>query len=409
MKKCDICGEEMEEKIFPTHMQWKHSKHKTTKYLYYSFGDELIKIRYNKTSFLDINNFDVVKLTRFLKNSLTKKFKISIGDYIKQEYGIDIKKCGFCDYYSDFDMIFDFKEYKNSYIIIIKDIIYDKLYCRGKNENCKGKHLNPNSKEFIMGVYNVNEKESLEIIHKRNKSPFYIENHDNQEEYRRYQSVRDRLNDEEYKKFIKYSKTIEYYIEKYGLKDGTMIWNEINKKKDSTSFNFFLKKNNFNYKKSIIEFKERIKSVSCKATSYIGGNYSKESYDFFKDLIIKLELNDDDIIFGNNEFFIEYFDSQLNKKRRFFYDFIDIKNNLIIEYNGIRWHPNKNKMSKEQYEKWYFPFDKEIKASTLEEKDILKENIAIKNNYKYIVLWDCDGKDNNTNIVCEYYKLNKLI
>lgn len=77
---------------------------------------------------------------------------------------------------------------------------------------------------------------------------------------------------------------------------------------------------------------------------------------------------------------------------------------FVITTLGKRWHPNKEKMSTEEYNNWYHPFNKEILKEDLEYKDILKKEVAIKNGYKIIVVWDCDGLDYNTNLVYEYYK-----
>ena len=64
-------------------------------------------------------------------------------------------------------------------------------------------------------------------------------------------------------------------------------------------------------------------------------------------------------------------------------------------------------MTKEQYDNWYHPFNKELSKEELEEKDVLKENIAKNNNYDYIIIWDCDNLNNNLNTIYEYYKNKK--
>lgn len=278
------------------------------------------------------------------------------------------------------------------------------FYC--KEKGCTGKTINPNSIEFVSKTRKINEEQAIKIIHDRNKSPFYLENHKNKNDYKNYQSLKHKLSDKEYKKFIKnlkYSKTIEYYIEKYGKKEGAKIWKEINSKKDSMSFSYFLKKNNFNYKKSILEYKNRVKSVLPKNKSYIGGNYSKQSYNIFKKIVKELKLKN--YMFGENELFLEYYDID-NKKRKFFYDFVDLNNNIIIEYNGLRWHPNKEIMSTEQYTNWYHPFDNTISKNDLEEKDKIKKKIALNNNFKFLTIWDSNTDKENINIIKNFYKIH---
>lgn len=379
-------------------------------FLYYKLNNEYIKFECN--NFIDEKNYNNIKLAKALKNSLMRKYKISIDDYILNNTDIQkIEKCGFCDEYSYYDIIFNISLYKKSYLISISDIEYNnKFYCKSKNKNCEGKKYNPNSVIFVSKTRKISTEDALKNIHERNKSPFYSNNYETYDEYKKYQSLQNRLSDDKYESFIKklkYSKTIEYYIEKYGENDGIEMWNNINSKKDSMSFNYILTKNNNDYKKSIIEYKNRVKSVMPAEKVYLGGFYSKSSFDFFEKLKNKLKLKEKDILYGENEFFIEYFDFKLNKKRKFYYDFVDFKNNVIIEYNGLRWHPNKYKMTKEQYDNWYHPFNKELSKEELEEKDVLKENIAKNNNYDYIIIWDCDNLNNNLNTIYEYYKNKK--
>jgi len=380
--------------------------------LYYKYNNEIIKMK--NSDFVSIENYSVKKMDNALKTSITRKFKLRIEEYIKLEYTIEIKKCAFCDEYSDFKIVYELTPYKKSYMVNIADVIYDKLYCKSKNKNCDGRNLNANSVEFVSKAYSLSKDEALKIKNSRNSSPFYECNYENKEDYRKYQSIRDRFKDNDrYNTFIKnlkYSKTIDYYIEKHGKDNGEKIWYDIQSKKDSMSFKYFLNKNNNDYNKTLLEYNNRIKSV-C-GNKCIGGFYSKESITLFDKFINELKIEKTNIIYGENEYFLSYFDYELNKYRKFYYDFVDIKNKIIVEYNGLKWHPNKNKMTKEQYNKWVHPFQKDIKLEDLEKKDILKIKIAEEHGFNVIIIWDCDEKINknyNLNILLEYYKKNKLI
>jgi hypothetical protein len=93
----------------------------------------------------------------------------------------------------------------------------------------------------------------------------------------------------------------------------------------------------------------------------------------------------------------EYFIVHENKK--YFYD---IKvNNILIEINGDYWHANPNKYN----ENWY---NKQKKQTALEiwNSDNIKKQIAIKNGFKFITLWETDIKNNMGNLN-EYIK-NKI-
>lgn len=377
--------------------------------LYYKYKGRLYGM--NVKNFKNENDYDKSKIINAIKTSVKRRFNISLDQYIIDQYNYKLKKCSFCDEFSIYDLDFKFEEIiinkkKNANLLIINNLIYEKYYCKGKNENCQSKKLNPNSKEFVMNVYNLTEEEAINKIHKRNKSPFYLNNYKNYEDYKKYQSLKERLNKKEYERYIKnlkYSKTKEYYIDKYGLEDGENIWNNINKKKDSMSLSFFLNKYNYNYKKAYKAYKDRIKSVTFKM--FFGGSYSKTSIDFF-DKIIKL-LSIKNYLYKDDEFIIEYVDN--DKKRKFYYDFIDLDNNIIIEFNGLKWHPNKNKMTITEYINWKHPFNSEILKEDIEEKDLKKHQIALKNYYKIIVVWDIDGEERNVEIVKNFYKENNLL
>jgi len=374
-------------------------------YLCYEYKNKIIKTK--SKSFIDENNYNVNKIAFSLKQSLMKKFKITLEEYANY-LGFNIHRCGFCGEFAKIDIEIKFENYKKRKEIIITKVTYpNNYYCKGQNENCDGKNYNPNSIVFVSKTRNIDNDNALILIHERNKSPFYSENYKNIDDYKNYQSLENRLTKEKYLIFIKNlknSKTIEYYIDKFGKDNGELIWKNINNKKNSMSFDYFLKKNNFDYEKSIIEYKNRIRSICPNIKNF--GNYSPASFNFFKKLLTKIKITN--YLFGKNELILEYFDEN-NKKRKFYYDFVDLDNNIIIEYNGLIWHPNKEKMSNEQLNKWYFPFNKSITVEDLNKKDEIKEKVALDNNYVQISIWDCDNDDHNINIIIELYKKLNII
>jgi hypothetical protein len=245
----------------------------------------------------------------------------------------------------------------------------------------------------------------LKIIHKRNKSPFYKTNYKNEEDYKNYQSLNKRLNEEEYSKYIKnlkYSKTINYYIEKYGEKEGEIKWKEMNKKKDSMSLKFWLSKYDNDYKKAIKRHKERIAETNP-SIKFGNSNYSKSSILFFDKIINELKLNKDNILYSDFEYCIYYTD-QDGKNRRFFYDFTDLDNKIIIEYNGLTWHPSEEKMSIKELKLWKNPYDSNLSYEEVIKKDKFKEKIAIEKGFKFIKIWDCDNEEDNIKNIIEIYK-----
>lgn len=386
--------------------------------LYYKYNGGLVGFQ-NKNFINPELEYSYNKMVKALKTSIKRRYSMKIEDYLFNEFNINIKKCGFCDEYSWFNMVFKFEKMDSddNFLLIVDNITYndilinnikyDKLYCK-TNKNCKGKKLNANSVQFVMGVYGLTDTEALQYIKDRNKTPFYKENYKNDEEYKKYQSLNHRLGESAYNNYIhnlKYSKTKQYYIDIYGKDIGLLKWNGVCKSKDSMSLVFFLNKNSGDYNKAIVEYNKRIKSVCA----FFNGtsSYSKESYDLFTEIIKKLPITN--YMFGETEFLIQYFDKKTDKNRKFYYDFIDLNNKIIIEYNGLRWHPNKEQMTKESYDKWYHPFNSDIKRSDLEEKDIFKKKVAINNGYTFIEVWDNKTLKENIQIITNFYKNNKII
>lgn len=111
------------------------------------------------------------------------------------------------------------------------------------------------------------------------------------------------------------------------------------------------------------------------------GKASKESLIIFKPLIdwcIEEGIEYSDIYIGyneKNEYFIRYDNNKL-----FFYDFTIRSKKIIIEYNGVAFHPkleNKN---------WKNPFTNESHTECLE-KDNLKINVAEKEGFDILIIW----------------------
>jgi hypothetical protein len=104
---------------------------------------------------------------------------------------------------------------------------------------CRGKKLNPNSKEFVAATRKVSEEEAVAIIHSRNTSPFYKENHSSLESYKKYQGTRITANksSEEIQKILNkqnYSRSLEGYISRFGKEQGTERWKKIQSLKGIT-------------------------------------------------------------------------------------------------------------------------------------------------------------------------------
>ena len=69
------------------------------------------------------------------------------------------------------------------------------------------------------------------------------------------------------------------------------------------------------------------------------------------------------------------------------YDFIDIKNHKIIEYNGDMYHGNPLKYSEDDNP---HPFRKNITARMMWDRDLDKTNLAKSNGFDVLTIWDSD-------------------
>lgn len=404
--------------------------------LYYEYNGAYISM--NIKSFIDIDNYNNDRITQSLRLSLTKKYKISLDNFLLSK-GYMISECGFCGTPSLYDLRFDIEPFRRSYIIKEYYIRYPKseYYCYRKNNKCNGHKYNPNSVKFVSITNGVDEEDALNVIHKRNKSPFYRINHKSDELYEQYQrrDVNFFGNQEKYdlyKERLKESHTIDSYIKRFGEDIGTFKYNKICKSKDSMSMEFFINKYG-DVNKASIAYNNRLKLVSqnlegfkrrygdeegqSKYTNFINNLkyrnsiegyidrygeeeglrkrmewiskitdnnkfHSIESMKLFESNISDDILNSDDVYYGENEYFLS------NKGSIFYYDFTNIKDMYIIEYNGKIWHPDKEIYTDDEWNQWEHPFNKELTAQEVYDRDKDKINLAKERGFDVLVIWD---------------------
>jgi hypothetical protein len=158
-------------------------------------------------------------------------------------------------------------------------------------------------------------------------------------------------------------------IEKYGKEDGIKKFNARQEKWQSTLNN-----------KSDIEkaeiYKKKLKNFK---------RYSKSSIDLFKNVQRKLE--DEGVILtfymGENEKFIWDVNGKI-----YFYDLYVKEMKLIVEYNGVVFHPKPN-LSHDELLEWKSPLSN-MNGEEILSKDRLKETLALNSGYDFITLWEDD-------------------
>jgi hypothetical protein len=156
---------------------------------------------------------------------------------------------------------------------------------------------------------------------------------------------------------------------------------DMNRKKDCVSVDFFIRKG-YSIEEAINLNKDAImkRMVSfCKA--------SKESLIIFipfYEHLLKSGYSDNDIFFGydNKK---EWYIWSNSKKRIFFYDFCIRSKKIIIEFQGSKFHYNKDKHGPE----WKSLYSNQSISESLE-IDETKRKLAERNGFTIIYVWDTD-------------------
>lgn len=147
------------------------------------------------------------KIIRYAKMAMNNKRSVNLTiDEIFSEFN---HKCPFCDRKSAYSIIYTIDRILKNIIIDGLELITNKdkmpsYHCRsGRNSGCPGSLLNPNSIEYVSGSYCISLDDANSYILSRNKSPFYINNFNSTDAYKKAQS-----------------RNIDWYIKKYGDDEG---------------------------------------------------------------------------------------------------------------------------------------------------------------------------------------------
>ena len=166
------------------------------------------------------------------------------------------------------------------------------------------------------------------------------------------------------------TRTLVKFIEKYGEEEGLEKYNKSIEK--------------FKYSSWDSKTQEEKNELTIKRTKH-SNFFSSSSIIFFKNLIKNINIPYQ-IFWKKNERFLTY------NKGIFFYDFCIPEINLIIEYNGIKFHPNKEKMTNDEFLNWKQLLSNKS-SQEIYEKDELKKQIAIQNNFDIFFVWENDNME----------------
>jgi hypothetical protein len=187
---------------------------------------------------------------------------------------------------------------------------------------------------------------------------------------------------EEYKK----------YISKINASKGRNFWD-------------YLRKNGGDYKESVREYTEVLKKRRVKF-----GSASKVSLYYFIPIYNHL------IKFPENKVFLEieegspFFLYDKQNSRSYCYDFclMNPDTKLIIEFNGIKWHPKLDQYSIDDYKKisCYLKSDEKILEKYNYDRE--RKRIALDNGFDYLEIWDIDLPAENIGKIESFFLKNKI-
>ena len=240
-----------------------------------------------------------------------------------------------------------------------------------------------------------------EKVGRRNTLEYKIEQFGEEEGLKKYKEIRDK---------ITFSKTLAGFMKRFGESEGRKKFEEHKQRLcDRFTLESFIKRYGEDGKNKYDKHIEN-RSFAASLEGYISRhgeeegikrrnerysmharehNVSKESINFFipiyKELRKYLERKD---IFWGIDGSQEWFVYDNSYKKIFWYDFAIPKHKLIIEYHGVRYHPNP-RWDKETWNRWRF-YD-----TTADEKrtiDIFKNDMAIEHGFEVVEIWSDEVK-----------------
>lgn len=345
--------------------------------------------------------------TKGLAIYVTKKLKINHKEYYDKYIKHRDKSCFFCGEEGLFMSVG--KGYRNlcqkeeclkkSFIShSIEGIMYREMITR-EDAEIRFNEKNSIQLENRMETFQAkrNEDKDWDKKRSRNNKLFWIEKGFTEEEsiIKSYESMKDihkktsiikKSNPEKYKDA--YNTKIEYYIKRgFTEKEGLEL---LEKRQSTFSLEICKEKYGEEVGNRIWLDRQEKWQKSISVNGNIKGGYSKISQSLFDEILKTYSNEDANYIYywtKNNEYSIR------TEKSILLYDFTDIKNKKIIEYNGDQYHANP---------KVYIEIDtphpynksKGFSAKCIWEKDEFKKNIAINNGFKILTIWDSQYRKN---------------
>jgi hypothetical protein len=338
---------------------------------------------------------------------LTKTLKIDHSIYYNTYVNHRDSKCFFCRDKGEFISVS--KGYRN--------------LC--SNEECVKKSFSSHSIEGLMYRNMCSRKEAEKIFEKenqrqleerlktqevlrkedplwdkkrsRNCKEFWVEKgYSEDQAILKAQEVMNEIHEKTFKKFkenpnkyaSKHTTKIEYYLKKgYSEEDAKKLLSE---RQTTFSLDICIEKYGEEKGKKIWLDRQLKWQRKLSDNGNIKGGFSKISQKLFFSILEKYnDIEKKDVFFytKNNEVILK------NESNLYLYDFTDIKKKKIIEYNGDQYHANPEIYKKDDFP---HPYHKthNYTSEKIWERDKIKYELAILNNYDVLVIWDSEYRKN---------------
>lgn len=183
--------------------------------------------------------------------------------------------------------------------------------------------------------------------------------------------------------------SIDYYINKYGLEEGVKLYNNMcSWRKHQYTLDGFVEK--YGEKEGNLIWSKKFKNR----------HNSKKANKFFSDLLVLLK--DQYKVYTASNENGEYGVKNLKMNKFYFYDFVIPELKLCIEFNGDYWHCNPTK-----YHPLYEHKQSGLLAKDIWENDKIKiETIKEYRGYEVIVVWESDDYEESLKYIME--KIDEL-
>lgn len=279
------------------------------------------------------------------------------------------------------------KEYKDMFP---GALLYTDSDYKNTSKN-SGKHMKEDKyikmfSEKIKGEKNPNHKSKTTIEQRQSCSPF-------SKEFKKYSDETERTT------FIKnvcdnksYQVRLNYWLDKGFSQEES----EIKLKDRQTTFTLDICIKKHGEEKGKQYYTNR--QVKWQETLYKNGNlksgYSSISQELFWKILEKYKIEHSQNIFfatKNKEFSLEKEYGGL-----WLYDFVDLENKKIIEYNGDLYHANPKTYESTDCP---HPFIKKLTAQEIWNKDNRKELKAIQEGFDILIIWDSDFKKDKQKVI----------